>query len=165
MTARAFRTPPSGHRTGLTVRDFGTLAGIESRNGLAGDALAQNVFDGREFLRFFGRDEGDRFTRCIHAAGAADAVNVVLRGARHVEIDHVGHVIDVDPARGDIGRHQHADAARLEVAQRAFTLALAAVTVDRRRRVAGCLEPARQAIRAMLGAGEHDRRVIVERVE
>ena len=46
------------------------------------------------------------------AAGAPDAMNVILRVHRKIVIHHVRNPIDVDAARGDIGRDQNADRAR-----------------------------------------------------
>ena len=41
------------------------------------------------------------------AAGAADAVHVVLGHVRQLEVDDVRQLVDVDAARGDVGRDQH----------------------------------------------------------
>ena len=38
--------------------------------------------------------------------GAADAVDVAFRHVRQIEVDHVRDVVDVEPARRDIGRDQ-----------------------------------------------------------
>ena len=54
------------------------------------------------------------------AAGAADAVDIVLGVDRHVEVDDVGHVGDVEAARGDVGRDQHLDVPLLNVVQGAL---------------------------------------------
>ncbi len=43
----------------------------------------------------------------LSAPGAADAVDVILRMMRHVEIDHVADLLDVDAARGNIGGDHH----------------------------------------------------------
>src|SRR3954468_13813820 len=48
------------------------------------------------------------------ARRAADPVDVALRLGRELVVDHVRHAVDVDPARRDVGRDQHADAAPLE---------------------------------------------------
>ena len=39
--------------------------------------------------------------------GTTDAVDVGLRLVRQFIVDHVGHVIDVDAAGGDVGGDQH----------------------------------------------------------
>ena len=44
----------------------------------------------------------------LHSRGAANAVDVVLRDVREVEVHHVADVGDVDAPCGDVGRDQHA---------------------------------------------------------
>ena len=38
---------------------------------------------------------------------APDAVNVCLGNVGYIEVDDVRDLVDVDPARGDVGRDQH----------------------------------------------------------
>ena len=59
--------------------------------------------------------ERDRDAGLFGARGAADAVNVVLRHFRQLEIDHVRDVIDVDAAGGDVGRDKDPRTAALEL--------------------------------------------------
>ena len=47
----------------------------------------------------------------LRAAGAADAMDVVLVGHREVVIDDVRDAVHVDAARGDVGGHEDADLA------------------------------------------------------
>ena len=63
-------------------------------------------------------------------AGPADAVDVVLRVPRQLEVDDDRQVLDVQAARRDVGRHEDPDVARLEALQRAGPLRLGAVAVD-----------------------------------
>jgi hypothetical protein len=58
------------------------------------------------------------------ASGAPDAVHVGIAVAGRVEVDHVGDVLDVDPAGGDVGRHQGVDLAALEPGKCALALVL-----------------------------------------
>ena len=46
------------------------------------------------------------------AAGAADPVDVVLGHHRQLEVDDVGQAVDVQPARGDLGRDEDRDRGR-----------------------------------------------------
>ena len=55
------------------------------------------------------------------ARGAADAVDIAFRFVGQLEIDHMGDIVDVDAAGGDVGRHQHARLAGLEHVQRPLT--------------------------------------------
>jgi hypothetical protein len=47
-------------------------------------------------------------------AGPADPVDVVLRVPRQLEVDDDRQVLDVETARGHVGRDQDPDIARLE---------------------------------------------------
>ena len=64
------------------------------------------------------------------ASGSADAVDVIFRRGRDVEVDDVRNLIDINPPRGDVGRHQHVAAPILETAQRGFSLRLRAIRID-----------------------------------
>ena len=74
--------------------------------------------------------EGVRDALGAGAAGAADAVDVVLDVAGEVEVDHRLDVLDVDAARGDVGRDHHGAAPRAEVGEHRLALALVLVAVD-----------------------------------
>ena len=78
-----------------------------------------------------GDDERDGFALGAGAAGAADAVHVVLGDVRQVEVDDVRQRLDVEAARGDVGGHQHAQLVVLEARERARARVLALVAVDR----------------------------------
>jgi hypothetical protein len=49
------------------------------------------------------------------ARRAADAVHIVLRLRREIEVDDVGDTCHVDPACREVGCHQHARPARAEL--------------------------------------------------
>ena len=63
-------------------------------------------------------------------AGPADAVDVVLRVPRQLEVDDDRQVLDVEAAGRDVGRDEHPDVAGLEALERARPLRLRAVAVD-----------------------------------
>jgi len=77
-----------------------------------------------------GNHEGERVASGFRATRPPDAVDVILRMLRHVVIDHVAHVGDVQPARGDVRGHEHLETAIAEAAQRVFAFALCAVGVE-----------------------------------
>jgi len=52
----------------------------------------------------------------------------------HVKIDHVRDALDIEPACGDVGRHDDVDLARLERSDGALALCLQYVPVQGRRR-------------------------------
>ena len=65
--------------------------------------------------------------------------------------------VDVDAARGDVGRDEDRDLARAEVGERALALRLALVAVDRARGEPRGGQVADDAVGAVLGAAEHQR--------
>ena len=75
-------------------------------------------------------DERDGDAGTPGPAGPADPVQVGLLVLGALVVDHVGHVVDVQPARGDVGGDEHVDLAAAERAQRSLALALAEVAVD-----------------------------------
>ena len=53
-----------------------------------------------------GGEQCDRLAIATHAAGAADAVREQIRRLRQLKVDHLRHVLDVEPAGGDVGGEQ-----------------------------------------------------------
>ncbi len=84
-------------------------------------------------------------------------MQVVLRVIGEVVLQHAGHVVDVDPAGGDVGCHQRRDLPRAEVGERPAPLGLAPPTVDRDRLHAGDDEAAGETVGPVTGPGEDDR--------
>src|SRR5205814_2220823 len=71
--------------------------------------LADRVLDRTKIVLLFGRHERQRLSDRSGPGGAADPVDVVVTDVGNVEIDHVGQILEVDPASGDVGRDEHAD--------------------------------------------------------
>ena len=89
------------------------------------------------------------------ARGAARAMNVGLVLGRGIGVDDQAHVVDMDAARGDVGRHEHGRLAgreRIEVPD-ARVLRQVAVQIHAGHTAAG--ELLGQPLGAVLGAGEH----------
>ena len=101
-----------------------------------------------------GERNGD--ARRARAARAADAVDIVLRLPRQVEIDYVGDAGHVDAARRDVGRDQRAHAAAAHVRQRAVALALVHVAMQRGGGVALAVQARGQRFGVALGRDEDD---------
>jgi hypothetical protein len=76
------------------------------------------------------RGDGHHDPGCSGAGGPAGPVQVglVLRG--RVDVHHEVHVVDVDPARGDVGGHQDTDLTVGERRQVALPGGLAEVAVQ-----------------------------------
>jgi len=132
---------------------------IEPGHPLPHDRLLDHLLQQAHVLLVVGRHEAHGVAGRGGATGAADAVHVVLGVHREVEVDDVRDALDVDAARGDVGRDEHARVSALERVERLDALALAAVRVNRRRVDAGLLELARDLVGAVLGAREDQHRV------
>ena len=121
-----------------------------------GDGLLHEVLDVVQVELLVIGDEGDGEALVAGAARTADAVNVVLRVHGHVEVDDVVDVGHVDAAGQDVGGHQDAHAAVLEVLEGAGALTLGAVAVDGLGGEALAVQALGQNLGARLGAREDD---------
>ena len=129
---------------------------IEAFRAFAHDAAADETLERTQRPVIFRRDETDRVADRMRAAGAADAMDVILRVHREIVIHHVRNAVHVDAARRDIRGHEHAHRAGLEILQRAQPLVLRTVRMERAGLDAAAFEPARDAVGAVLGAGENE---------
>ena len=100
---------------------------------------------------------GDAFL--ARAAGAADPVHVAFRILRQVEVDDVRDPGDVKPARRDVRRDEHVDAAVAELAHDGIALILRQVAVQSVSGIAALLQRFAQLVHAALRAAEHDRQI------
>src|SRR3546814_237557 len=100
--------------------------------------------------------EAERDPACAGAGGTADPVDILLGHVRQLVVDDMADGIDVDAARGDVGRDQHLDCARFQVGERALALRLALVAVDGGGFDDGRTQMAHHPVRAVLGAGENE---------
>ena len=73
------------------------------------DLAADQALDLADMFRVVGCDDAEGHAAASRAAGAADAMNVILGVDRHVEIEDVADVGNVEAARGHVGTD---DAAR-----------------------------------------------------
>ncbi len=103
------------------------------------------------------QDERHARARAPRAARPADSVRVRLPVLRGVEVDHVRHVVEVEPARGHVGGDQRRDATALEPLERPLALALVEVAVHGDRLDAALVELAREPVGAALCADEDER--------
>ena len=100
--------------------------------------------------------QGDGVTAVASPAGATDAMDVILGLVRQVKVHHMGQLVNVDAAGGDVGGHQDPELTALETRQGTGTRPLALVAVDRRRRHPLSREAIGDAIRPVLGAREDE---------
>src|SRR5439155_963384 len=91
-------------RTTRSARQRPAVAAGSGSHG--GDLLADQLLDRGDRLVVVRRHDGDGGAGFSRAAGAADAVDIIVGVMRHVEIEYVADVRDVEPAGGDVGSDQ-----------------------------------------------------------
>ena len=116
-------------------------------------------FDGPDHAQVLAGDERMGLPFVFGPACAADAVGVGLGRVRDVEIDHVGHLGDVDAPGGDIRGHEHPEGAATEAVHGDLALALGQVALEAGGLVSLAAQHLGQVLGPVLGAGEHDDRV------
>ena len=123
---------------------------------LAPDRLAEQRLDVGQQEALV--DAYERHGVALHAGstGAADAVDVVLRNRRQLEVHDMRQAFDVETSRRDFGGHQNRDPTLLEVAECANPLALALVAVDRGGEDPVLAELFGKSVRAVLGPREDE---------
>ena len=89
---------------------------------------AGDVLDATQAATLLGRDEGQRRALAPGAPSAADAVDVGVDLARHVEVDHQPDALHVEPAGGDVGGYQHVERAGAQAIDKLLPVALLHVT-------------------------------------
>ena len=124
---------------------------------LSGDPSPEEPLELSQAVGVIVRDEADCVANRLVAPGAADSMDVILRLRRKVEVDDVRNPVNVDAARRDVGRNQHADVAGLESLERRKPLPLRSVRMQRCGAKARVFELAREPIGAVL-AGVRPRR-------
>ena len=130
--------------------------GVNARQVHVLNGLAGGLFDGTQQVLFARGHEEDRVARAACTAGAADAVDVGLGVVRDIEVDHVGHSLNVKATGRDVGGDQDVDLAIAKVLDGALALLLRDVTVDGCSGEAAGLELVGQVLGCHLGAHEGD---------
>ena len=146
---------PFGERNFELCLGLGAVVEIGDRH--TRQAPRDRPLDIAQVAFFFRRHEREGIAGRLGAAGAADAVDVILRNQRHVEIDDMAERIDVDTARRDVGRDEDREPPALEPFQRRRALRLRAVAVDAFGADAGLDQVIGESIGAMLRARENER--------
>ncbi len=105
--AAHFAGETARRRAGLGFFKQRGVAVIEIFQLHARDFLADEAFDGENVRRILGHHDGEGVAGVLRAAGAPDAVDVILGMLRHVVVDDVADVRDVQAARGDVRGDEH----------------------------------------------------------
>jgi len=107
--------------------------GLGGGRRLAGprDRLPDQLFDRADRFLVGWRDDGHRRAAAARTAGAADAMHIVVGMMGYVEIEHMAHRRDIEPARRHVGGDQQADLAAAELVQRRRAGRLIHVAMER----------------------------------
>ncbi len=141
---------------------FAIRRDLESLECESFDFLADEAFDGAEFFGFVGRDECEGIPRHVRTAGAADAVDIILRVLRDVVVDDMAHSSDVDTARSDVcGDHDFVFSG-FESAERFDALVLRAVGMQDGDGMVVGAEFFGDLVGTVLGAAEDDRALVID---
>ncbi len=127
--------------------------------------LADEALDVANLASLLGRGEREGIADRRGAAGAADAVDVILGIRGNVVVDDVRHAGDVDAAGGDVRGDHHLVLAGLEAFECLDALRLRAVGVQDGDGMIRGLELAGDLVGAVLGAGENEAAVKIGLLE
>src|SRR5215831_16171883 len=163
-SAAAGATGAGGHARTLLVGVASALLarGLDLRQEglvlrpLHGDLLADELLDGLDLERPCLVGQADGLAGGARARRASDAVHVVLGVLRHVPVDHVGHALDMQTTRGDIGGDEDGQLAVLEVVEDLEPLFLLHVAGEGARRPAVAAQPVLEAAGLFAGIGEDE---------
>ncbi len=108
----------------------GEGGGGEALDFEARDRLADQFLDRVDVFGVLGDGDGEGVAFAPGAPGAADAMHVILGMNRHVEIEDVAHVLDIEAAGGDVAADQERDLALLETRQHLVARGLGHVAVQ-----------------------------------
>src|SRR5690606_19195792 len=96
-----------------------------------GDLLSDQLLDAFHIFTVGVSDEGERLARTAGAAGTADAVDIVLRVGRNIEVEDVAHVRNIEATGGDIRGDEQLQLSAPEIFQHGHTRALVHVAMER----------------------------------
>ena len=137
----------------------------DRRNRRHLDLLFRRRLHGAEQAVLARLGERDRGPAAAGASGPADAVQVGVGRGRHVVVDDMREPLDVEPARGDVGRHEDVHFPLAKAAHHALALALFQASVERVRAVAVRVEQFDERVDFEPRAAEDERRVRILRLE
>ena len=96
------------------------------------NCLADQPLDGADRLAVDRSDDGDRDACPPGATGSADAVDVIIGMMRHVKIEDMADLRNIEPAGRDVRSDQHRDLALAERLKRSSARRLVHVAMQRR---------------------------------
>ena len=125
--AANFPGEPARGCAGLALLKQGGVTVIEILQFNARNFLADEAFDGENMGGILGHHDGKSIASGGCATGTANPMDVILGVLGHIVIDDVADFRDVEPARGDISRHEHFKFSVAKPLQGLLALALGAI--------------------------------------
>src|SRR5262245_26821780 len=151
-------------RRRIFVKQAGVFVGeafeLYTRNFLPDETL-----DGGNLLEVLACHDGKCVAHAQCTAGAADAMNIVFGMVRHVEVNDMADLLDIDAARGDIGGDHHFVTAIAKAVERLLALALRAVGVKHSNGMVLLMQPARHTVGAVFGTAKNQHLIVVGAAE
>ncbi len=124
--------------------------------GNNGQLATRQLLDIAQVLALIGCTQSNGDTARTGTRRAPDPMHVALRNIRQLEVDDVSDFIDVDAARRNVRRDEHARETLAEAVEGRLTLALALVAMDRVNADPHVLDRRRDTIGPTLRAREND---------
>ena len=121
--------------------------------------LAHDLFEGTHHILIVRGDQGEGVAGTLSAAGAPDAMDIIIGSGRHVVVDDMRDAFHVQAAGGDVGGDHNLVMAALETGQCRLALSLGAVAVQAGGAEPGDCDLAGKFLGTVLGAGEDQHRV------
>src|SRR3989344_1836796 len=126
-----------------------------------GDGLSDEMLDVAYLALLVRLGNRDGMAFSTRTCGAADAVDVIRRIHRQVVIDDELNPLHVDTARGDVGGDEYAIFAAFKPFQSFAALGKRTIAVNLCCRVSHRSDRAHDALGAVFGAGEYERRACI----
>jgi hypothetical protein len=147
---------------GDSIRDrnfesaLGTRRVVEVGKGDLRESFADCFLDCPQIIVLIGRNERESIPYFAGPRRPPNAVDVVIRSLRHVEVHDMPQRLDVNSARRDVSRYENLVMSAPETRERGGPLRLRAVPMNPLRPHAALYELLCKSICAVLGPREHE---------
>ena len=118
--------------------------------------MAEATRDAARLGLLIREDERDRGAVPPGPAGAPGSMHVTLVIVRRIEVDHLCDVVQIEAARGDVGRHEGFDLAAVEAGESPLAGALRHVAVHCDGAHVLASQPLCEPVRTALRPREHE---------
>jgi hypothetical protein len=94
---------------------WSSLVVIETFRLFPYDPAADETLERTQRPLIFRRNKADRITDSVRAAGASDAMDIILRVHWEIIVHYMGDPIHIDASRRNVRRYKHSHRAGLEI--------------------------------------------------